>query len=124
MIRPVVEALCYLLRTEWIIACRGFPSLHGLLRSTFPHDAAPSTFSAELLCDAVDTACVFYPKRVMCLQRSAVTAMLLRRHGFAAECVIGAQILPFKSHAWVELHGQVINDKSYIPELYRELERC
>jgi len=124
MIRPVVEALYYLLRIEWIIARRGFPSLHGLLRSALPNGTGPGALSAERLCDAVDTACVLYPKSILCLQRSAATAMLLRRHGFAAEFVIGAQILPFKSHAWVELHGQVINDKSYIPELYRELERC
>jgi prolyl oligopeptidase len=50
--------------------------------------------------------------------------MLLRRHGFHAELVIGARIVPFKSHAWVEINGLVINDKSYMSELYRELERC
>jgi hypothetical protein len=124
MIRPVIEALYYLLRTELIIARRGFPSLHGLLRSAQPLCAGPGLLSAALLCDAVDTACVIYPKSILCLQRSAATALLLRRHGFAAEFVIGAQILPFKSHAWVELHGCVINDKSYTPDLYRELERC
>ena len=124
MMRRVVEALYYLLRTEWIIARRGFPSLHTALRSALPQSADPSFLSAELLCDAVDSACVLYPKSVLCLQRSAATTMLLRRHGFGAEFVIGAKILPFKSHAWVELNGKVINDKSYISDLYRELERC
>jgi hypothetical protein len=38
--------------------------------------------------------------------------------------VIGAQVLPFKSHAWVEVDGRVVNDKPYIPEIYRVLERC
>jgi hypothetical protein len=33
-------------------------------------------------------------------------------------------MLPFKSHAWVELDGKVINDKPYMLEMYRPLERC
>jgi hypothetical protein len=61
---------------------------------------------------------------VMCLQRSAATTLLLRRHGFKAEMVIGAQILPFRSHAWVEIGGVVVNDKPYMPDIYRFLERC
>jgi hypothetical protein len=38
--------------------------------------------------------------------------------------VIGAQILPFRSHAWVEIGGVVVNDKPYMPDIYRFLERC
>jgi hypothetical protein len=53
-----------------------------------------------------------------------VTAVLLRRRGWRAEMVIGAQILPFKSHAWVEIEGQVVNDKPYMRDIYNVLERC
>ena len=60
----------------------------------------------------------------MCLQRSAATTLLLRRHGLHAELVIGAQILPFKSHAWTEIGGVVVNDKPYMMDIYRVLERC
>jgi len=49
------------------------------------------------LSHAVDLACVFYFKPVLCLQRSAALALLLRRHGIEAEMVIGAQLLPFLS---------------------------
>jgi hypothetical protein len=38
--------------------------------------------------------------------------------------VIGAQLLPFLSHAWVEIEGCVVNDKPYIPEIFQVLERC
>jgi hypothetical protein len=72
----------------------------------------------------MDLACVFYPKSVLCLQRSAATTLLLRRHGIRAELVIGAQMLPFKSHAWVEVEGTVVNDKPYMREIYQVLERC
>jgi hypothetical protein len=32
--------------------------------------------------------------------------------------VIGAQTIPFTSHAWVE-----VDDKPYMPEIYQVLER-
>ena len=73
---------------------------------------------------AVNHACVWYPKRSLCLQRSAVLTCMLRRYGFPAEMVIGTQRLPFKAHAWVELNGRVVNDKPDMPELYAEIERC
>jgi hypothetical protein len=59
-----------------------------------------------------------------CLQRSAATTLLLRRYGKKAEMVIGVQFLRFKSHAWVEIDGAVVNDKPYMLEVYRPLERC
>jgi hypothetical protein len=70
----------------------------------------------------MDIACALYPKRVLCLQRSAATLFLLRRHGWDATLVIGAQTVPFKSHAWVELNGAVVSDKPYMREMYQVLE--
>jgi hypothetical protein len=83
-----------------------------------------SPYSPEQICHAVDIACALWFKVVLCLQRSVTLAILLRRNSYSAEIVIGAQTLPFRSHAWVELHGQVMNDKSYVGDLYHELERC
>jgi prolyl oligopeptidase len=124
MTRLIVEAVWYLLRTEWPMRKGGFPALHCLLRRSSSWSNRKSPYQEGQICRAMDVACVLYFKRVLCLQRSIATTMLLRHHGLFAELVIGAQILPFKSHAWVELHGQVINDKSYTPQIYRELERC
>lgn len=84
----------------------------------------PAPCQPEQLCHVIDLACVFYFKQVLCLQRSAATTLLLRRHGWNAEMVIGAQLLPFKSHAWVEIQGVVVNDKPYMQEIYQVLERC
>jgi hypothetical protein len=83
-----------------------------------------SLYSANELCRAIDLACVFYFKAVLCLQRSGATAMLLRRHGLSGELVIAARIVPFKYHAWVELEDVVVNDKPYVAQIFRELERC
>ena len=41
-----------------------------------------------------------------------------RKYGVSAHLVIGAQQMPFKAHAWVEVDGKVVNDKQYVPEIY------
>ncbi len=121
----LAESYLLLLEVEWLMA---FPKLRSLHRRVRAADVkTPKSGlrrSAEEVCHAMDLACVFYPKRVFCLQRSAATTLLLRRHGICAEMVVGAQILPFRSHAWVELDGAVVNDKPYVRQIYRTLERC
>jgi hypothetical protein len=72
---------------------------------------------------AVDEACVWYVKRAMCLQRSLVATWLLRRHGLPAELVIGYRAPPFESHAWVEIDGQVVNDRPQYRQAFTVLER-
>jgi hypothetical protein len=120
----VTEALFYLLRTDLLMYRRGIAALHVALTERSPSSRSIKGYRLEQICRAADIASVLYIKRALCLQRSAATTMLLRRHGFAAELVIGARILPFKSHAWVELDGVVLNDKPYTPHVYSELERC
>lgn len=76
------------------------------------------------VCDAVDKATTWYPKQAMCLQRSAVATCLLRSCGLPAQMVIGCRKIPFKSHAWAELYGLVVNDKKKVQEFYQVLDRC
>jgi hypothetical protein len=73
------------------------------------------------VCSAVDRACVWYPKRTLCLQRSAVTACLLRTYGISARMMIGVRPMPFLAHAWVEADGSVINDWPRVKTFYRSL---
>jgi len=80
--------------------------------------------TVERICSAMDMACIWYWKEALCLQRSAATACLLKDYGVPAQMVIGAQQMPFKSHAWVEVDGRVVNDKPYMPEIYAVLDRC
>ena len=72
---------------------------------------------------AVDEACVWYVKRAFCLQRSAVAAWLLRRHGLRASLVIGYRPMPFESHAWVELDDHVVNERPQYKTRFHVLER-
>jgi hypothetical protein len=76
------------------------------------------------LCGAVEEACVWYPKKALCLQRSAVTACLLRSLGIDARMVIGARPMPFLAHAWVEVNGCVVNDVSRVKQFYHSLVSC
>jgi|SRR5580658_5691891 hypothetical protein len=84
----------------------------------------PQPGIVERISSAVDLAAIWYPKQVLCLQRSAATVCLLKAHGVRAQMVIGAQQMPFRAHAWVEVAGRVVNDKPYIPEIYAVLDRC
>jgi hypothetical protein len=125
MIGLVLRSWSSLLYFDFVLRFRGLPRVHGVVRNqrvhSFHETAGPPP---SKLCRAVDLACVFYFKQVLCLQRSAVTTVLLRRYGWEAEMVIGAHVRPFKSHAWVEIGRSVVNDKPYMLELYQELERC
>lgn len=101
-----------------------FGRLHRVVRSwkVASTGAAPKT--VVRVCDAVNHACSWYPKRALCLQRSAVTTCLLRSEGVPAQMVLGAQKLPFKAHAWVEVDGLVVNERAEIQTTYAVWERC
>ncbi len=78
----------------------------------------------DRVCTAVNYACICYPKQALCLQRSFVTTYLLRKHGVPAHMVLGAQKLPFKAHAWVEVDEQAINERSNVQATYAVWDRC
>ena len=120
----VLRAYLALLRFEILLARGNFGALYeAVRRSPRPlrhYDAG----TIHQICSAVDLACIWYWKEALCLQRSAATTCLLKKHGIPAQMVIGAQHIPFRSHAWVEVDGLVVNDKSYISEVYAVLDRC
>jgi hypothetical protein len=125
MIYLVFKSYLLLLRVDFTLRKHGFKYLHDAIRVQ-PTRSAPEgrKFPFERLCHSMDLACVFYPKTVLCLQRSAAAVFLLRPYGWAAEFVTGCAIETFENHAWVELAGQVVNDKPYMHEMYQVLDRC
>jgi hypothetical protein len=121
----VIESYFLLLGFEVVMHFRTFKALYdGVRKQRVYRRPAPHHVSAERLCRAVDIACVFYFKQVLCLQRSAATTVLLRRNGLDAEMVIGAQMIPYAFHAWVEIDHLVVNDRPYMLDIYQVLERC
>jgi hypothetical protein len=87
-----------------------------------PGQAEPTVI--DVICNAINTAAVWYPKHVLCLQRSLITTCLLRSYGVQAQMVIGAQKLPFKAHAWVEISGKPINENIDVQAIYSVWDRC
>ena len=120
----VLKAYLKLIYFDMYLARGNFSALYEKVRNYPVRKKVPSSRSIEEICAAVDMACIWYWKEALCLQRSAATACLLRQYGVAAKLVIGAQQMPFKAHAWVEVEDRVVNDKPYMHEMYAVLDRC
>ncbi len=73
------------------------------------------------ICSAVEKGCVWYPKKAVCLQRSAVTTCILRSEGVPARMMIGVRSMPFLAHSWVEVEGSVVNDWPAVKTFYCSL---
>ena len=120
----VLKAYLKLIHFDLYLARGNFEALYNKVRVYPIGKGPPSSDSVERICSAIDMACIWYWKEALCLQRSAATACLLKKYGVPAQLVIGAQQMPFKAHAWVEVSGHVVNDKPYTPEMYAVLDRC
>ncbi len=101
-----------------------FPRMHRFVLNRKVVSQPRSADVVQRICDAVNNACVWYPKRVLCLQRSSVTTCLLRSCGVPAQMVLGAQKVPFKAHAWTEVDGHPINERRDVRKIYGVWERC
>jgi len=120
----VLKAYLKLIHFDLYLARGNFAALYEKVRHYPIKEKKLPADAVERICSAVDMACIWYWKEALCLQRSAAAACLLRKHGIQAQMVIGAQQMPFKAHAWVEVDGRVVNDKPYTPEMYAVLDRC
>jgi hypothetical protein len=123
-IRETLTALFGLFAFDLLLRVRGFEALIRKVES-WP-TAEPHRTDQEIcrrVCAMVTRAQVYYPKKAMCLQHSAVVTCLLRRRGVPAEMVLAAQEFPPKAHAWTEVTGVVVNDYRQVKTRYRELRR-
>lgn len=120
----VLKAYSMLIHFDLYLARSNFAALYDKVRNYPVGARTPDPDAVKRINLAIDTACIWYWKEVLCLQRSAATACLLKRYSVPAQMVIGAQHMPFKAHAWVEVGGRVVNDKPYTPEMYAVLDRC
>lgn len=120
----IMQAYWNLISFESSLKRHDFAALYRKVHQ-YPISAQPST--PEILrrvCSAVDIACIWYWKQTFCLQRSAATVCLLRKHGIEAQLIIASQYIPFQAHAWVEVEGKVVNDRLDVQKTFVVLERC
>jgi hypothetical protein len=103
---------------------KSFAALHNFVKSwiTLPGNSDPD--AVDRVCKALNLASVWYPKQVLCLQRSAVATCLLRNCCVPAQMVIGAQKFPFRAHAWTEVGGRTVNERRNVHDIYLVWERC
>ncbi|HEU5020570.1 MAG TPA: lasso peptide biosynthesis B2 protein [Bryobacteraceae bacterium] len=100
-----------LLRHDLTMKTRGFARVWSRLETTRTRAVCRRSDGGRAALEAIEWATTFYPKSVMCLQRSVVTARILRKCGFPANVAIGYRTAPFFSHAWVEIGDRVVNDE-------------
>lgn len=120
----VCIVLAGLLAYDLLRLSRNFAGMHHFVSNWKRRTRTARGDLEDRVCKAVNQACVWYPKRVLCLQRSAVTTCLLRTCGIPAQMVMGAQNIPFKAHAWTEIEGRVVNERRDVQKIYRVWERC
>jgi hypothetical protein len=119
----VLLALCGLLTFDLLLSAGSMYGLCSAVQRWPRRNRSRAGTLAGEVCTAVDKACVWYPRKALCLQRSAVTTCLLRLYGLPATMTIAARPVPFMAHAWVEMDGAVVNDHPGVRNLYTTLAR-
>lgn len=120
----VLQAFWQLLRFDFLVTRNDFRSLYTKVGDSDIRKPQKHFYAVPEICTAMDLTCIWYPKQVLCLQRSAATACLLKRFGHPAQLVVGTVFVPFKAHAWVEVDGRVVNDRASTIATYAVLDRC
>lgn len=119
-----LQAILGLTLYDLALCCGGFRRVHRIVARWKIASHTPDPGVADQVVNAVNLACIWYPKQALCLQRSAVTVCLMRSRGLKAEWVLGAQKMPFAAHAWVELAGKAVNERSNVQARFTVWERC
>jgi len=122
--REILSAFLGLLAFDLLLKLGGFSAL--IERVHRWPIAKPSAADPEIYRHVramVDRAQMYYLKKAMCLQHSAVVTCLLRRRGVPAEMVLAAREFPIRVHAWSEVAGYVVNDQQSVKTRHREMRR-
>lgn len=106
-----------------LLRLRGFAGTIHWIRGrvqTVPQSTSPPIDVVKTTEHAVAMAGALYPGRAKCMEQSLTLYYLLRRQGVAVRYCQGVQPYPFQAHAWIEYHGEVVND---MPEHVRKFSR-
>src|SRR5216683_3321267 len=114
----ILKAIIGMLSFDVLRFGRNFARMHKFVRSRKVSNRTVPPDAVKRVCDAVNYACVWYPKVVLCLQRSAVTTCLLRSYDVRTKIIINTQKIPFKAHAWTEVDGHAINERRDVQRDY------
>lgn len=122
--RETLNAFFGLLAFDVVLKFAGFQSLiRKVERWPTAEPQSADLETCRRIRATVDRAQMYYPKKAMCLQHSAVVTCLLRSQGVPAEMVLAAQEFPVMVHAWSEVAGYVVNDHQNVKVKHREMRR-
>jgi len=85
-------------------------------------DAPGDATLARTIDATIAKASALFPGRALCLEQSLALYALLRRSAVPARLRLGVQSYPFGAHAWVEVHGEPLNDIAEHIAFYVPLE--
>lgn len=123
--RPIERLLSHLCLTAAVL----------LLRLRFRHVVAvverlhrlanqPATAKqATRITALIRTAALRSPGRAACLERSLAATLLACIHGRRVDWCIGARLVPYAGHAWIEVDGQPIGEPPEPDRPYQLLRR-
>src|SRR5260370_27499565 len=120
----ILQALVALAAFDLILLVGKFRTVHRIVRKWKVADKSVAEDAVDWVIKAVNLACMLYPKQALCFQRSCVSVCLLRKQGVQADLVLGAQQFPFQAHAWVEVNGQAVNERSNVQSRYSSWGSC
>lgn len=116
----LIESAVTLMWCVPIIRFRGLPAMFSKLKKVEPTKRMKS-LPIDTICRAVASAAIFLPLQLSSSERAAALTVLLRRHGWNARFVLGAQVLPPELYAWVEIEKRVIGDSLDLRDIYQVL---
>jgi len=110
-------ALVRLMKIHYVIkkhALQGLITLLTKKREIIINEEKEDEATVKKIAYILDKACMYYPKKTLCLPWASTFAYLLQKSNIPFKFFIGVQTEPFYAHAWVEYNGEVINDNPQV----------
>jgi hypothetical protein len=79
-----------------------------------------SLAEAEMFCQNINKSQQYCLFRVACLERTLAIFLLAISSGKSVDMVVGVQLSPFESHAWIEASGVPVQEEQAI-ETYKKI---
>lgn len=115
----ILEALTTLVKIHSLMALGGFNWIINLIKKSKDPNKVyfiPKPEKIQIIVDALNAACLLFPKRSKCLEWSISLVLLALKRQWHCNLNIGVQFCPFLAHAWVETNGNIIADSDELPK--------
>lgn len=88
-----------------------------------PKGPEPDVAQARTIGDAIHIGARLWRLHdTSCVARSLLTWALCTRRGVTADIIIGVEVATRRAHAWVEVHGEPVDDSPDVRDRYLPLD--